>query len=376
MCKICRKKFTHKGTYERHINRKYSCLAVDDYQKNGIVDTPFQICQKKHVNSNMPTPVFRQKTKDDSPLFNGNAMVINEQNFLKNKNLPYSSSSVDTNYHNTKNENKNGAFQNSNTMFCIYCNACYKYQSSYKRHIKNCIAKPITKEDISNLESKIVNAVETILPSKIPNHIENNIKTKTINNNTINQNIIYVDNRNFNNKLRQFGKEDIEYLTNDLMKNIISQPEQGIIKLIQQVHFNEEQPQNQNIQMTNKKNTYLEVFNGEKWEKQDKKIAIQNMITTKKDIMDDYFDEQAEKNILSTFIKKNYETFSNMLDNYVRESLTDYDDSIKTRVVRKCLRFYRQLVKQAELLLIQQKKSSKIEGTIIPTIETDSEDDT
>jgi len=55
--------------------------------------------------------------------------------------------------------------------------------------------------------------------------------------------------------------------------------------------------------MTNKKDPYLEVFNGEKWEKQDKKIAIQNMITTKKDIMDDYFDEQVEKNIISTFIK-------------------------------------------------------------------------
>jgi len=104
--------------------------------------------------------------------------------------------------------------------------------------------------------------------------------------------------------------------------------------------------------MTNKKDPYLEVFNGEKWEKQDKKIAIQNMITTKKDIMDDYFDEQVEKNIISTFIKKNYETFSDMLDNYVRESLTDYDDNIKSRVVRKCLRLYREICKQAELLLV------------------------
>jgi actin-related protein len=42
--------------------------------------------------------------------------------------------------------------------------------------------------------------------------------------------------------------------------------------------------------------------------KQDKKIAIQNII------MDDYVEEKTEKNLISNFIKDNYENFSEMLD--------------------------------------------------------------
>jgi hypothetical protein len=76
------------------------------------------------------------------------------------------------------------------------------------------------------------------------------------------------------------------------------------------------------------------------------------MITTKKDIMDDYFDEQVEKNLLSTFIKTSYETFSKMLDDYIRTSLNNYDESIKNRIISKCRRLYKELFKQAELIMI------------------------
>ena len=48
------------------------------------------------------------------------------------------------------------------------------------------------------------------------------------------------------------------------------------------------------IQIKNKKEPYIDIFNGKKLEKQDKKTAIQNIITTKKDIMDDFVEEYDE----------------------------------------------------------------------------------
>jgi len=382
-CEKCLKIFNHKGHFENHNKRKFSCLAVDDYHKNGKVlprgipragdgnvlniDPP-QIARKGGVDINQCNPQFSVTKKSDK-----NKITIKPQNTNKE-------CSIYSNYDITINEKQKNKPISDITISCHYCYKEFKNRSSLVRHGRNCPMRPLTKADIGIIENKIEKNTVSTLPSSNSGFTQN-INNNTINNNTINntQNIYYLDNL-ITNKLLPFGKEDIEYLTNDLMKNIISQPELGIIKLMQQVHFNDEQPQNKNIFMTNKKDPYLEVFNGEKWEKQDKKIAIQNMITTKKDIMDDYFDEQVEKNIISTFIKKNYETFSDMLDNYVRESLTDYDDNIKSRVVRKCLRLYREICKQAELLLVNNKNKPKeiCKKDVNPAIketETDSEED-
>jgi len=385
-CLKCGKNFSHKGTYDRHQNRKYSCLAVVDYQKDGIVGGHDNQCAKKGHFQNIGNKVCGVNSMDD--LCKGSLpkdLVMTKIDFNKGGNLCSSSSSKkiqDSNYHNTISKNKNEIEILNNTISCNHCGLSYKSRSSLNRHLRNCKYRPISKADIEHLDQKLSKNVVTVLPKK-NSILAQNITHNTTNNNTINNinnsKIIYVDNRNNNDKLLPFGKEDLEHLTNDLMKNIISQPEQGIIKLIQQVHFNEEKPQNQNIQMVNKKEPFLEVFNGKQWEKQDKKIAIQNMITTKKDIMDDYFDEQVEKNIISKFIKKNYETFSDMLDDYVRESLIEYDDNIKTSVVRKCLRLYREICKQAEILLINNKKKpvkqiEKNEGKFIEPI-YDSEEE-
>ncbi len=36
-CEKCLKIFNHRGHFENHNKRKFSCLAVDDYHKNGKV---------------------------------------------------------------------------------------------------------------------------------------------------------------------------------------------------------------------------------------------------------------------------------------------------------------------------------------------------
>jgi len=389
-CTSCRKIFTHKGAFDRHQNRKYPCFEKDVHHKHAIESLfvpPSILCDTQQT----PTPHENQvNSRDDlkrgtipKNMIKGN-FEIQKINFDS-----YSSSSQNqkhSNYHDTIPEKNQKNVNSSNTILCIYCQKYLKNRVSFNRHVKICKRVPINSTDkIDNIKTNLLNDIvkkTTILPQKNSN-ITQNIINNTINKNNQNiqniQNIIYVDNRN-KDKILPFGKEDIDYLSNDLMKNIIMQPEQGIIKLIQQVHFNDNQPQNKNIQIVNKKEPYLEVFNGEKWEKQDKKIAIQNMITTKKDIMDDYFDEQVEKNIISTFIKKNYETFSDMLDDYVRESLTDYDDNVKSRVVKKCLRLYREICKQAEILLINNKiqsakKIQKNEKAIINHSLFDSDDE-
>ena len=73
--------------------------------------------------------------------------------------------------------------------------------------------------------------------------------------------------------INPFGKEDISFLTNGIMKNIFQNPDVGIAQLIRLIHFNPEIPQNQNVRLKNKKEPYLNVFNGQNWEIRDKEIG-------------------------------------------------------------------------------------------------------
>jgi hypothetical protein len=233
------------------------------------------------------------------------------------------------------------------TITCKYCDKKVQTKSSLNRHFKICKLKPITMSDLPSIESSIKNKINEQLLTV------NNNYSKVINNNVINntqniQNIIVMDKIN----LREFGKEDLDHITDEVMSKAIKYPQAGILNLIREIHFNDTMPQNQNINILSKKEQFIEIFNGKEWKKQDKKTAIQNIITSKKDIMDDYVEEKTEKNLISNFIKDNYENFSEMLDNYIRESLGHYyDEQIKTNIAKKCQKLYKEIFNQAELML-------------------------
>lgn len=365
MCDKCHKTFRHKGHFTEHQNKRFSCIENGDYHNDGHIGPP-----------GPPVLNVIKKRTLTPPHIRDNLKMINNPNLPKNmvtkktdipKQTILSSSSSHDPWNNfcddsTKNLSNLNFQENNITIKCSYCSKLLKNRSSLNRHLKICKFVPITKTDLDDIETKIAKKMEGVLPSssaKSFQTINNTINATTNNTN----NFIYVDNRTNGDKeinLNAFGKEQLDFVSKDLMKNIITHPECGIIKLIEHVHFNKQQPENQNIHMVNKKEPYVEVFNGKKWEKQDKKTAIQNMITTKKDIMDDYFDEQVEKNIITKFIQSSYSTFSEMLDDYIRKSLGEYDDVIKNRVIRKCHRLYKEIFKSAELLLINNKKSSSI----------------
>ena len=365
-CEKCGKIFDHKGTYTRHLEKKFSCIENANYDIYGNVPPPkkgrTQNDTKQHSTPLQIGVVLNPKIASTVPLKKVMPKIENN----KKVNLSSSSSlnpvGIITSYDNTKKMSTQKNEKNDNTIKCSYCQIILKNRTTFNRHLKICKLVPLTKADINELEKKIAKKIDVTLPQPTANNIQNISNTiNNTNNNT--QNIIYVDNRNNCDKsvsINPFGKEHVDFISQDLMKKIILRPETGIIKLIEHVHFNKEQPENHNIHLVNKKEPYVEVFNGEKWEKQDKKIAIQNMITTKKDIMDDYFDEQVEKNIITTFLRHSYETFSEMLDEYIRKSLGEYDDVIKNRVIRKCRRLYREIFKSAELLLINNKKPSSL----------------
>jgi hypothetical protein len=354
-CAKCQKLFNHKSDFLKHQNRKFKCFQNDDYHENGIKSTLENSVLKMVPNNEKnrllsdSKPEIRdlsgkndhhktlpcQKNDKNEDYHNGNQKPNEVGITSKNEALP-----------NTIKSKKNPIMAEKATISCKYCDKKVQTKSSLNRHFKICKLKPITISDLPSIESSIKKKIDEQLLTVNNNYSK--VINNTINNTQNIQNIIVMDKIN----LREFGKEDLDHITDEVMNKAIKYPQAGILNLIREIHFNDTMPQNQNINMLNKKEQFIEIFNGKEWKKQDKKTAIQNIITSKKDIMDDYVEEKTEKNLISNFIKDNYENFSEMLDNYIRESLGHYyDEQIKTNIAKKCQKLYKEIFNQAELML-------------------------
>ncbi len=332
-CSKCGKTFRKKSNFLIHQNRKFECQPTSVENHHAILhDTPMS--EKKCTIS----------------VENGTSILEGCPEEIPAENQDFTPKIV---HANTITLKKFESGINETTLECYHCRKKYKNRRSLVRHVKTC-------KMLEKFNNTVANSQNSALIPSEKKTINNNMTTINNNQTTNNkntQNIIYVDNRTCSDtKLKPFGKENLGFLTDDFLQSLIIEPEEGIIRLIEKVHFNKDVPENQNIQIKNKKEPYIDIFNGKKWEKQDKKTAIQNIITTKKDIMDDFVDENEETKLINKFVKENYDTFSKMLNEYVMHTLDSYDERIKSRVLIKCMTFYKEICKQAELLLINNKK--------------------
>lgn len=276
--------------------------------------------------------------------------------------------------------NKNGNEQYQ----CKMCGKVYVSEKYLRTHIEK---KWCLNGNKNNLVETLMNVINKNFknPKKsivINNHYHNQV----VNNNITNNNVTNITNNSLNIfesdgeiKVNAFGKENLGILTPELMDKIIEHPMGGIINLIKIIHFNPDVPENMNVIMENKKDPYFNVFNGEIWEKKPKDITIHNLLTTKKDIMDDHFEMRDENRMIGNFLKVNYNNFSDLLDPMLRArmkdewcigfnsilegelekqiEITDEKREMENKKTLKiCQKLYQQLYNGISLLVIQDKK--------------------
>ena len=158
------------------------------------------------------------------------------------------------------------------------------------------------KEEIDLLKLQQKKLEETV--EKLLIECSNNKKTlnKTTNNNNSN-NINTNSNNTIHNtiNINNYGEENTKYITKqfivDLLKN---KPFKAIPEMIKYTHFNEEHPENQNIKITNKKEPYVKIMKDNKWELQDRKNTITDLIDKQHiKISDEKVEEQIERQCTS-----------------------------------------------------------------------------
>lgn len=161
----------------------------------------------------------------------------------------------------------NIVYNSKNTDSKYICNHCdkeFSRKDSLKRHLKSRCKVNImnnSKEDIKEkLEDMLVEMSEMkkmILNQKC-----------IVNETKINNNII----------VNNFGCENIDYLSENVLNNLLTYPKSSIPKLIKQIHFNPNHPENHNIRIKNKKLKYAEVKENNEWKLKHKRQVLDDLV--------------------------------------------------------------------------------------------------
>jgi hypothetical protein len=103
--------------------------------------------------------------------------------------------------------------------------------------------------------------------------------------NTTNQNILI----NNNIQIRNLGDENPNWLTSNMLYQVITDVKRAIPQLMRQKHFNDDFPENKNIRIDNKRdiNSILQVFEGGRWCVRDSKHTFYRVLVDIYDVLSD-----------------------------------------------------------------------------------------
>jgi exonuclease VII large subunit len=164
---------------------------------------------------------------------------------------------------------------------CEYCQKNFSTNRTLERHMRNTCKNK--KDQLEEENKKLKEKVK---------ELEKN-QTTTINNQTNNNtfNIIIVNN---------YEDTKLDKITDRTYNKIIKDADevyQIIPRLIKEIHFNPNIPENHNIVLSNrnKNNKHLQVYRDKHWEIEKKDAEIDNLINDKETNLSDWVAEKGEK---------------------------------------------------------------------------------
>ena len=316
-CNRCGYETKHKANFITHLNRKNICAPI--LEDISIEQVKFTYGFEIKNNDSKMNP-------NDSKIFQNDSISFQNHSKLKSETIPKYSISF---------QNDSKIFQNipkySKKIIskkipynCPYCSKEYSNKGNLNKHLKICKIKKNSEEDLNIIheqeKKQLIETVEKLIIecSEMKNIINNNKNLtsttthNTTNNNTTNNNTTNNQNKIINININNFGNENTKYLRKDYLNNLLEKAFTAIPKLIEKIHFNPKHPENHNIKITNKKEPYIKVRKNDKWELQDKKEILENLVDEKYYILEDHYAEveenkeipQKTKNVMDKFRDK------------------------------------------------------------------------
>ena len=286
---------------------------------------------KKHLNKKNPC----NKKTIDTNISEANNFIKNEKKSIKiDAEYAEIDAGTDAEYAVADAEYA-GIFGTKKYQFCEFCGKKFSSVSTLNRHKnKNCKYNPDSSSESNRLWMKKLAKKDEIIKElkrekkelyKVIGEVAS--KPSTINNN-VTQNII----------INSYGKEDISYIKDKYFTELLKIPFVSIPKMVKDIHFDPEHPENHNILITNRKEPYIKVFKDNKWLLEDQREVLDELVDKSYDILGEHY-EVVEKD-LKDYEQKRFINFSNKFD----------DDNGELK--KKCS-------KDVELLLINESNKEK-----------------
>jgi hypothetical protein len=180
---------------------------------------------------------------------------------------------------------------------CKFCGKEFSRKDNLRRHMDNrCKAASENvdyKEMFLEMKNELIKEKEefkkqlNVLLENVGNTTNNTTHNTTNNTNTTNitQNI----------QLNSYGSENMKHITDILKTQMLKIPYGMIPKMIEAVHFNDEMPENKNIEMSNVRDNKVKIFSNNKWIYRDKDETINDLVEGKYFILENHYDKDKDK---------------------------------------------------------------------------------
>ena len=199
---------------------------------------------------------------------------------------------------------------------CKYCDKVYKHSSTLSSHIKYKCEKN-KEEDLKELVRLMnlqLEKKEKQLEQK-DKQIEKLMNKLQVNNIT---NIV----QNNNIQLLSYKNTDISFLTDSDYVACLKKVTLCVKHLIEKIHFNPMKPENMNIFISNMRDKYIMLYDGDKWVLKNKDKEIEYLYENKEILLEEWLEENKNNKIMhDKFIKylNNKERDENM--NTIKEEI-------------------------------------------------------
>jgi hypothetical protein len=103
--------------------------------------------------------------------------------------------------------------------------------------------------------------------------------------------------------LLSYRDTDISHLTEQDYKNSIKKVNYCVKNMIEKIHFNPLKPENMNIYISNMKDKYLMVYDGNNWNLANKKEELDKLYEEKEMMLEEWLETNDDKDLKEKFLK-------------------------------------------------------------------------
>jgi len=139
--------------------------------------------------------------------------------------------------------------------------------------------------------------------------------------------------------LLAYKDTDVSHLTDNDYINCIKRVNYCVRTLIEKVHFNPDKPENMNIYISNMKDKYLMVYDGNNWNLANKKDEIDKLYDNKEIMLDEWLETNKDTEIKAKFLRyinnKESDDFVNRIKEDIKLMLYNKKGLIEKSITEK-----------------------------------------